>query len=473
MLKQFHLSFLVIVLTAFFLQSCSTAIQTAYTGYNPLPLNTYVTIYGANDIVPSNYKPIGQFRIGDSGFTTNCGYTKVMEDAKSACRRMGGDAFQITSLKEPDPSGLGSTCYRIRATAYRSPEKVFAKETEGKTGWTMAKLKAEWNDKGVDYIEGIYEKIGDGISAKYTIALKKVNSTEYKAIYISGAYNHNKTWVEGDLKAKVLKTGADNIYKTSWLMSDKSINSDFYMSFDKGTLSLHNPETGLKDLYLKLYPTSESVLGSISPSIIGSGTGFAINSEGYIVTNYHVIKENSEISIKGINGDFNQSYTANVVLKDVKNDLALLLVELPANIKLDSVRYGIDFDPADVGLDVYALGYPLRATMGDEIKLTNGIISSKTGFQGDATTYQVSVPVQPGNSGGPLFNKQGNVVGIISAKHIGAENASYAVKTSYLENLLDLSNNKIQINAVNPPMDLSLSEQVKIIKSSVYIIECR
>ena len=59
----------------------------------------------------------------------------------------------------------------------------------------------------------------------------------------------------------------------------------------------------------------------------------------------------------------------------------------------------------ETGEMVFALGYPLRATMGDEIKLTNGIISSRTGFMGNISNYQISIPVQPGNSGGPMFDE--------------------------------------------------------------------
>jgi S1-C subfamily serine protease len=111
--------------------------------------------------------------------------------------------------------------------------------------------------------------------------------------------------------------------------------------------------------------------------------------------------------------------------------------------------------------------------MGDEVKLTNGIISSKSGFQGDITTYQISVPVQPGNSGGPLIDNKGNIVGIINAKHSDAENASYAIKTIYLYNLLqsletppgELSNNYLE--------NKSLTEQVKTIKNFVYIVEVK
>ena len=133
--------------------------------------------------------------------------------------------------------------------------------------------------------------------------------------------------------------------------------------------------------------------------------------------------------------------------------------------------YNINGELIDVGNSVYALGYPLRATMGDEVKLTNGIISTKTGFQGDITTYQITVPIQPGNSGGPLFDSNGNVIGIINAKHIGAENASYAIKTSYLMNLIQVMNTSPNLPQENTISGKSLSEQVKYIKEFVYIIE--
>lgn len=117
------------------------------------------------------------------------------------------------------------------------------------------------------------------------------------------------------------------------------------------------------------------------------------------------------------------------------------------------------------------MGYPLRASMGDEIKLTNGIISSKTGYQGDISSYQISAPVQPGNSGGPLFNSQGNLIGIVNAKLTGAENASYAIKTNYLTNLLELLSSPPVLQTKNLLAGKSLTTQVETIKKYVYIIE--
>lgn len=110
--------------------------------------------------------------------------------------------------------------------------------------------------------------------------------------------------------------------------------------------------------------------------------------------------------------------------------------------------------------------------MGDEIKLTTGIISSKTGFQGDVSLYQISAPIQPGNSGGPLFDKNGNLIGIVNAKHEGAENVGYAIKTSYLKNLIESSISTSILPNNNRISRLPLTEKVKSLKNFVYFIKC-
>ncbi len=202
-----------------------------------------------------------------------------------------------------------------------------------------------------------------------------------------------------------------------------------------------------------------------------SGTGFAISSNGIIVTNYHVIDGAKTIKVRGINSDFNKTYKAKVLVSDKNNDLALIQIDDYGFTSLGTIPYTIKTGLAGVGENIFVLGYPLRATMGDEIKLTNGIVSSRTGFQGDITAYQISAPVQPGNSGGPLFDSQGNLIGIINAKHGGAENASYAVKTSYLTNLIDLLPNPPKLQTLNSLTGKTLTQQVELVKKFVYIIE--
>jgi S1-C subfamily serine protease len=207
------------------------------------------------------------------------------------------------------------------------------------------------------------------------------------------------------------------------------------------------------------------------PTQPSSGTGFSISSNGIIVTNNHVIDGAKSIKIRGINSDFSKVYNGKILVSDKNNDLALLQIYDPSFTSFGVIPYTIKTNLSGVGENIFVLGYPLRATMGDEIKLTNGIISSKTGFQGDISSYQISAPVQPGNSGGPLFDSQGNLIGIVNAKHLGAENASYAVKSWYLRSLIELLSTPLNLPTSNSLNNKSLPEQVDIIKKFVYIIE--
>ena len=191
-----------------------------------------------------------------------------------------------------------------------------------------------------------------------------------------------------------------------------------------------------------------------------SGTGFALN-DGYIVTNYHVIDGAKSISIQGVKGNFDTHYAVTIVGCDKNNDLALLKISDSNFTGFGPIPYAISNTTSEVGEDVFVLGYPLTSTMGDEIKLTTGIISSRTGFQGDVALYQISAPIQPGNSGGPLFDKKGNVIGIVSAKHSGAENVGYAIKTMYLRNLVESCANASIIPTNNTISTLALTGKVK------------
>jgi S1-C subfamily serine protease len=218
---------------------------------------------------------------------------------------------------------------------------------------------------------------------------------------------------------------------------------------------------------IKLFPS----LNDIQKSSPTSGTGFALSSDGFIVTNHHVVNGASNIIIRGINGDFSKTYKAKLIVEDKNNDIAILKIDDIAFNSFGIIPYVISNKSCDVGTSIFCLGYPLRATMGDEVKLTNGIISSKSGFQGDITTYQITAPVQPGNSGGPLFDDKGNLTGIINAKHLGAENVSYAIKTSYLINLIDIMPSAPKLQTISLLTGKSLSDQVKLIKNFTYIIE--
>lgn len=202
-----------------------------------------------------------------------------------------------------------------------------------------------------------------------------------------------------------------------------------------------------------------------------SGSCFALNEDGYLATCYHVIEDARRIRVRGINEDFDHPLMARVIASDKNNDLAILKIEDPSFSTIKAIPYQIKSIPSEVGEEVFTLGYPLRAVMGDEIKLTNGIISACSGYMGDATSYQLSATVQSGNSGCPVFNSDGDVIGVVNARLENIESASYAIKEQYLNNLIQ--NQGIQLTSYrsqsmsNQPM----TTKVKTIKTFVYIVE--
>jgi serine protease Do len=138
-----------------------------------------------------------------------------------------------------------------------------------------------------------------------------------------------------------------------------------------------------------------------------SGTGFFVSQEGHILTNAHVVEACSTIEVKVDGGDIVQG---RVLAHDKANDLALLKTSLkPA--KTAAFRVGVR-----LGEGVAAFGYPLNTLLSSSGNFTLGNVTALSGLRDDSRYLQVSAPVQPGNSGGPLFDQNGNVVGVVSAK---------------------------------------------------------
>lgn len=176
-----------------------------------------------------------------------------------------------------------------------------------------------------------------------------------------------------------------------------------------------------------------------SESLKCTGSGFFISDDGSLVTNFHVVEGASRVVVKTKQG----SFSAQVVKLDPVNDIAILKVA------------GSGFRPlaltpsraAKLGESVFTIGFPNPGLQGVEPKLTDGKISSLTGALDDARHFQISVAVQPGNSGGALVNSVGNLVGIVTARlsdkaaleTAGAlpQNVNYAIKSSYVLSLLE------------------------------------
>lgn len=197
-----------------------------------------------------------------------------------------------------------------------------------------------------------------------------------------------------------------------------------------------------------------------------SGSGIAISSN-YIATNNHVVSGATNLYV--FFPETEKQYVAEVVKRDETNDLAIIRISDTSFGGFNSIKYGFKTKPEDVGEEVFVLGYPLISTMGTEIKLTTGVVSSTSGYQGNRNQYQISAPVQSGNSGGPLFNGKGELIGIVSAKHADAENVSYSVKLSYLSQLAS-GLPGVNLSSSSQLSSQPLSNKVKSIKPSVVMI---
>ena len=212
-------------------------------------------------------------------------------------------------------------------------------------------------------------------------------------------------------------------------------------------------------------------LASLTQTIAVEGA-----KSGLLATNAHVIEDAKKIEVEISNELGVFKYNAKIELKDSNNDVAILKIDDPNFKKLSIIPYEL-IQKSEIGENVFTIGFPLNDIMGTNYKVTNGIISSNTGIENDVRFYQISVPLQPGNSGGPLFNKDGNIVGLTTAKldpeavGTNVENVNYAVKAQYLIDILNLMPSYKSPKPEFRAKGKELADQVKILKNFVCLIE--
>jgi S1-C subfamily serine protease len=201
-----------------------------------------------------------------------------------------------------------------------------------------------------------------------------------------------------------------------------------------------------------------------------SATGFMISPNGYVVTNYHVVKEADSVYIESVQ-DSVYTYRVKVIYKDPAVDLALLKIEDVRFLPLKRLPFALSTREADLAQSVYTLGYP-----GDDLVYNDGSISSHRGFEGDTSAYRISIPVNPGNSGGPLLDESGNLIGVISGKNTAAEGASFAVKSKYLMKMIeeiptDSLPAPVMLPRKNYVRELNRPDQIKRLQSVVFNVK--
>ncbi len=203
----------------------------------------------------------------------------------------------------------------------------------------------------------------------------------------------------------------------------------------------------------------------VAPKAQFAATGFLVSAQGYVITSHHVINKADSVYIQ------NEKYgslKAVVVHSDPINDVSILKIVTP--VKIQSLPYTLSDAEADLAEAVYTLGFPR-----EDVVFGEGSISSLTGYRANPNAYQISVPVNPGNSGGPLLNDKGDLIGMISGVQTQASGATFAIKSAVLkkivtDSVLDSLRVPIRLSKTNTIKGSGRIQQVKKLKDCVFLI---
>ena len=215
----------------------------------------------------------------------------------------------------------------------------------------------------------------------------------------------------------------------------------------------------------------EKKINTSTPTIVYTtgGTGFMIDAKGYLVTNAHVVRNAKTVVVQNKKGD---NFNARVVFTDFAKDLVILKIEDDSFKNLTPVPYGISKASSDLAESIYTLGYPRN----DEMVYGQGYLSAKTGLNGDSLSCQITIAANPGNSGGPVLNHNGEVVGVLSTRQVSAEGVVFAIQSKYIYTVLnDLkkfdTSMKVKAPVASSLKGMDRTQQVKKIEDYVFMVK--
>ena len=185
--------------------------------------------------------------------------------------------------------------------------------------------------------------------------------------------------------------------------------------------------------------------------LISGGSGFLIDTKGYIITNAHVLKGNGAIVINSAGQELN----ASILYTDKATDLALLKITDADFKQPKSIPYTIRKKATEIGEEVYTLGYPRND---NDIVYGKGYLSAQSGFEGDSNAYQIQISANPGYSGAPIFNDNAELIGIINTRQKQAEGVAFAIKSAKIFDIVEAAQK-----------DASNEEAIKIAKNANHL----
>jgi serine protease Do len=199
------------------------------------------------------------------------------------------------------------------------------------------------------------------------------------------------------------------------------------------------------------------------------GTGFLIDVRGYLVTNAHVVKNATDVAVQSNDG---KEYAATVSYVDVERDIAILKISDNSFKSPASLPYAIRNKTGDIAEPIFTLGYPRN-----DIVYGEGYLAAKTGHNGDTLSCQIGIAANPGNSGSPILNRNGEVIGVLSARQTSAEGVVFATKSKYIFTILaqlqktDTSAARIKVPVTSRLKGMDRTRQVDKIREFVYMVK--
>ncbi|WP_081887953.1 trypsin-like peptidase domain-containing protein [Verrucomicrobium sp. BvORR034] len=308
----------------------------------------------------------------------------------------------------------------IEAAQKKADDEVKRKDAEAANARREAERKSIRAQLSLHVTGG-----NDAVADALLTALEEVN-TETELALQNGSLRTN---VQLHMEQALLAKMTENTVLRKWFGAQGS-PSEFVRAI-----------YGLADPRSNIQTTQPALPGAVSPLFTDQkyrsmGTGFFVAQSGWLVTNHHVVRGAINVEVRTSGGKI---VNARVVKSDEERDLALLKVEVTPGAWLP-----ITMGEPSLGTNVFTVGFPQPTLQGIEPKFTEGTISSTRGLRDDENSYQISVPVQGGNSGGALVHqKSGWVVGVIRSKLTSnsqgeaLQNVNYAVKSKALRSFIE------------------------------------
>ena len=250
------------------------------------------------------------------------------------------------------------------------------------------------------------------------------------------------------------------------LLSPKAVDNNY----------LQNLSRKVNELDAKSKATDKKVATIIATTVakspegtqqLSAGSGFLLDGDGYIITNSHVVNNASTLVVVNKGKEF----IAKKVYNDPANDLAILLIDDKDWKPISALPYGIRKGAVDLGEEIFTLGYPRN-----EVVYNRGYMSASSGFNDDTLSIQIAISANPGNSGGPLLDRNGDIIGVLSTRDREANEVVFGTKSinisrAIIELKKDTAFRNLNLPNYSSVRGMDRVQQIKKIQDCVFMVK--